>query len=78
MDATIDKILADFIKDYNIKIEALTRDQTASAIKQAIKSGDLQRFVSVHGQAVVYIPFAEKARLELRIQELEAEIKRLS
>lgn len=73
--------IIEFIKNFNIKVEELTQEQTAQALKQAIAAGDFQVMIvkSDDGfsrtQAVTYIPFRDVERLKAKIAELEARIE---
>lgn len=72
------KLLEKLVRKHNLAVEALTEKQLIEAIRQAIASGDFQRLVVTTGggaQQVVYIPFAEQARLQARIRELEEQCK---
>lgn len=68
------------VREHALAVNKLTGDQLAEAIRQACACGDFQRYLAVNkdgdsAQRVVYLPFAEKQRLEARIRELEAEIE---
>lgn len=70
--------LEELIRKHSSAVEDLTEKQFAEAIRQAIACGDFQRLVVTTGegaQRVLYIPFAEQARLQARIQELEEQCK---
>lgn len=67
-EAAVEKL----VEERSLAVEQLTKDQFVEALKQAIKSGDFQRLVSVDGrQAVTYIPFREVEALKSRVSELE-------
>lgn len=68
----LDGILRDFIRKHDIAVEALTEQQIATALRQAIECGDFTRQVRVtdNAQNVIYIPYAREQELELRYKEL--------
>ncbi len=74
---SMDDAIAKAVKARNIAIDALTEEQVCQVFKQAIECGDISMHVvatsssNEHRQGAVYIPFAEKQRLESRIKELE-------
>ena len=72
MGDTLNKILEPLLRNHEIAVEALTRDQLVDAIRQAIKCGDFARLVESRGQTqcVVYRPFAEANRLSGLYHEL--------
>lgn len=58
------------IKEYQIRVDGLTEEQLAEAIKQAVVAGDFQRLLFVDGsQAVAYRPYrdVEDLRNELAL-----------
>ena len=70
-----DKALGELVTKHSIACEALTEKQMVDALKQAIACGDFQRFVGTgKGQKVVYLPYAERERLNGRVKELERKI----
>jgi len=64
------------IRDKNIAVENLTREQVASAFLQAIQCGDFKRFVlaSSDGQSVVYLPYAREQELQIERDDALAAI----
>lgn len=74
LDLVLEKKINRLIQDHRIKVESLTEDQLAEAVKQAIKSGDFVRFIHRYngGQSVVYEPFYEKGQLERENKILRA------
>lgn len=75
-----DELLAEAARQYNIAHDKFTQKQLFEAFRQALECGDFVKYVCVdtNAQNIVYIPFAEQARLQARIRELEAEIEILS
>lgn len=80
---TLGKI-TELVRKHNLIVNDLTERQLAQAIRDAIRSGDIQRHVRFDGvkesQLVTYIPYygieclrAENERLKKRIAELEGE-----
>jgi protein-tyrosine-phosphatase len=69
MDATI----TEMVRRQNLAIENLTRKQVEQVISQLFKSGDIivQVAHDSNAQQVSYLPYR-------RVQELEAEIERLT
>ena len=63
------------IREHQLACEALTANQLATVIGQALASGDIIKHVRVtdHAQAVLYIPYAEREHLDSRVRQLEAE-----
>lgn len=75
-----DEAIAKAVKAHQIAIDNLTEQQVVQVFKQAIECGDIsinvvvpERFGQIR-QGAMYIPFAEKERLESRIKELEREL----
>lgn len=72
---------AELVHKYNLAAESLTETQLASAIAQAIASGDFVRIVvETDGppdcaQSVVYIPYREVEMLRGRIRFLERKLE---
>lgn len=67
------------VREHMLAVNKLTGDQLAEAIRQACACGDFQRYVVVNkdgasAQQVIYVPFAEKQRLEARIRDLEEQL----
>ncbi len=64
------------IKEYNIKVEKLTRIQLAKAFLQACACGDFHKVISVSnkGQSVIYIPYREYEKLRREIAELRSQL----
>jgi hypothetical protein len=63
------------LRAHNIAVEKLTGDQLAEAVLQMIQAGDFTRYVQVTGgretaQAVNYLPYREKQRLQGIIDSL--------
>ncbi len=69
---TSSDLFEELVRKHNLAIEALTEQQLADVIRQAIASGDLMRYVSHDGaaQAVTYIPRREIGRLRALYYEL--------
>lgn len=76
----INEIIKKALHEHHVKVEKLTADQLAEAVRQAIESGDFKRCVQVrggldHAQAVYYIPYAEvqslKSKLAIAVSALE-------
>lgn len=72
-----DEAIANAVKQHQIAIDDLTEQQVVHVFKEAIACGDIsinvvvpERFGQIR-QGAMYIPFAEKERLESRIKELE-------
>lgn len=65
--------LRELLKEKEIAINGLTRDQLAEAIRQAIACGDFTRYVQVEnqGQSVVYIPYRRMHELLNQIEHLK-------
>lgn len=65
--------IADAVRLHAVFVDKLTEHQVISALKQAIASGDFLRHVRVtdNAQAVDYVPFREKERLEAEIAKLK-------
>lgn len=55
------ELLEGLVRKHHLAVDALTEQQLAEAIRQAIASGDFMRNVCVDGsaQAVTYIPWRE-------------------
>lgn len=71
MKDSLDILTARLVRQYALACEALTEQQLAEAIRQALQCGDFQRLVSVDGgQQVVYIPFAREQQLENQIEDM--------
>lgn len=71
------ELISDLIKEHNIAVEKLTREQFVEAIKQAIQCGDFTRLVRAddNAQQVIYIPFKREQELLNKIEELEEALK---
>jgi len=69
----INELLENLIREKNIAIENLTREQVAEALKQAILCGDFTRFVQAdsNAQQVVYIPYKREQELLNEIKDLK-------
>lgn len=69
-----DQILAavdELVRKHNLAVDALTEQQLAEAIRQAIASGEFMRNVVVDGrQSVTYIPWREVEELRSLYNEL--------
>ena len=64
-------LFGEFVRKHQLAAEALTEQQLAEAIRQAIASGDFMRNVTTDGrQAVIYIPRREAESLQTRYHEL--------
>lgn len=73
------KLFQELVHKHALAVGDLTEKQLAEAIRQAIACGDFRRYVATTGdgaqaQQVIYIPFAEQARLQARIRELEEQL----
>jgi len=68
----VSDLFGELVRKHNLAIEALTQQQLADVIRQAIASGDIMRHVSHDGaaQAVTYIPRREIERLRAQYYEL--------
>lgn len=68
----LNDILAKFVRRYNLAVEALTEQQLAGVIRQAIASGDFMRHIvrDDSAQAVTYLPWREAESLRTRYHEL--------
>lgn len=67
----VDEIIVQIIRKNMLAIEELTESQFVEALKQAIASGDFQRYVTRDSaQRVIYIPFQETTRLRTENQKL--------
>lgn len=62
--------IMELVREKNIAIENLTREQVASAFLQAIQCGDITRLVvkGTDAQGVVYVPYAREATLRTAIR----------
>lgn len=70
-------LFGDLIRKHNLAVEALTEQQLAEAIRQAIAAGDFMRHVVTDGrQAVTYIPWREVERLRSLYNELLYAVER--
>ena len=77
MNSEINGQIERLVKEHQLAQEQLTEKQLVEVIRQAIAAGDFIRFVNQDkdSQAIVYLPFAEKERLEARIKDLEEGLK---
>lgn len=66
MSEKLDEMCLSIIEEYAVNIERMTKEQTASALKQAILAGDFVRYCTIHPhtQEVVYLPFEQKQALQ--------------
>lgn len=73
----LSKATEELIREHNIACEELTKEQLASAFKQAVVCGDFVRMVQSgsRAQAVVYMPFAREQELLNEIEELKEKLK---
>jgi len=85
IEAEMKKVVDQATKDRPELVAALTRDQLAEALRQALECGDFQRLVIApkiivhklddvvfeHRQTVTYIPAREVSSLKARVAELE-------
>lgn len=67
--------LLEIIRSQQLAIANFTQQQFVEALTQAVKSGDFVRYVmmdlsSSHRQAVAYIPFYDKQRLQSKVDSL--------
>lgn len=70
------------VKQHNIAIENLTREQVVSAFMQAVRCGDFQRQVQIHsgyppiyGQEVVYTPAREAMDLKFKLDNTRRQLQ---
>lgn len=72
------KAIDEMVRQENLHIENLTREQVAEVLRQIFACGDITRLVYVTGtrkQEVVYEPFKREQELMNRIVELEDELR---
>lgn len=67
---THEGLILEFVRRHQIKIEALTEQQLAQAIEQAIACGDFVRNITQDSQSVTYTPFAELESVRTKYNEL--------
>lgn len=75
----VEKTISDLIAENNLKIEALTKKQFASALIQAIACGDFQRLITKEpgSQLVTYEPYRAKYYLDELVKELKMQVEEL-
>ena len=68
----IDEAISELVREQNLHIENLTREQVTEVVAQLFKSGDIIRLIqcNTNAQSVTYLPYR-------REQELLGEIERL-
>lgn len=72
MNKKLDQEIRRVANKYYEDVEVLTLSQFEEVLKQAISSGDFIRYVNVDtdSQAVAYVPFQEKQRLEGELKSI--------
>lgn len=78
MNEAANKAIDNLVREYNLAIENLTKEQVSEVVRQLFASGDIVRLVSCSGQyrqSVVYLPYSEQQRLQAHINRLEAVLK---
>lgn len=78
-DSIFTEAIQELIRKHHLASEALTEQQLAEVIRQALASGDLVKYVRVrdNGQQIVYAPFMEVERLRSQLEELQEERRRV-
>lgn len=72
------EMLTQLVRKNMLAIEEFTEAQFVEALKQAIASGDFQRYVTRDSaQRVIYIPFQETTRLRTENQKLREALERI-
>jgi len=73
----VQKAMQKLIREKNIAIEGLTREQIGDALLQAIQCGDFTRQVITNSdaQGVTYIPYRREQELLAQLNDLRAAIK---
>lgn len=76
-DLQLESITTKLVREYSLASEALTERQLASAIAQALRTGDFQRYIAQSGasQAVIYTPGRELDALRIKYSELLCAVK---
>lgn len=76
VDESLDQFISRMADEHARQIEHLTKSQIEKILSEIIRSGDLERLISTGpyggGQAVTYMPYRDKMRLEQRVKELES------
>lgn len=77
--------ITELVKKHSLAIEEFTQEQFAEVIRQMVLAGDFIRFVHNTNnnnfdirQAIQYIPFYDKQRLQNKVDDLEEKVKKLT
>lgn len=78
--ASHQKAIDDLVREQNLAIENLTKEQVSEVLRQMFACGDIIRHVVCDGpyrQSVIYVPYARAQELESRIKYLEETLRGL-
>lgn len=68
----LDETITNLIHEHHLQLRKFTENQLVDLLRQLLQSGDIIKYVcqSDNSQALVYLPFSEKQRVEALYYEL--------